>query len=200
MAVCVGVSGALLLAALGCNLEPGYSGSGTKKVAILGDEVTSRSLSELHNSLDPGYLVRIGDVNWSQATQVQPVAQSLADGTPDAVIISLGTFDAFEAAPAATTIAALQTMLSTFPPQVCVVFVDIYTGVGKAGFNPAKAAAINAGVVAFGKPMVEWNAYVSANPGALVGPEKITPSLSGREAFANLLNSRVSNCFVIGEG
>ncbi len=157
IALCISV----VSVAVGCNLEPGYSGSGTEKVAILGDEVTSQSLVELHAALDPGYSVRIGDVSWSAATQVQPVAQALADASPDTVVISLGTFDAFDAAPAATTIAALQTMTATFSPTTCVVFVDVYTGVGKAGSDPVKAAEINTGIAAFGKPIVPWNAYVT---------------------------------------
>ena len=171
------------------------------RVVILGDSITRLGADSLHAALDDDYSVHIVAKFGARTDEMQTDATLVARGRPDKVIINLGTNDAIQGYPAASTGHHLQQLLDTFDAARCTVFVTIDDALEVYGSpRRAGAQAVNAEIrrIADGRPdvkVVDWNRIVAENGGILtVTSDGVHPNARGQKLLAEADLEALSSC------
>src|SRR5262245_20418796 len=128
LAVVVALAALAALTLSSCDVnEAAYTGNPAgKKVAIIGDQMTSASISAIHAALDPTFQVRIIALEYRTAAGLQAAADTLAPTNPDVVIIDAGTNDMTDPSISLnTTLVQLFTMAGKFTTTPCVVVTNM---------------------------------------------------------------------------
>ncbi len=178
----------------GCGIVSG-------RVAILGDSITRLSSDSLHAALDDDYSVHIVGKPGARVDEMQAEATLLARGRPDKVIINLGTNDAIQGYPAASTRHNLEQLLDTFDAARCVVFVtidealEVYGSPRRAG---ARAVNVQIRQIADGRPdvkIVDWNRIVAEHGGILtLTIDGVHPNARGQKLLAEADLEALASC------
>lgn len=179
--------------------ETAYTGNASgKKVAIIGDQVTSTAANSLHSALDGDYQVRIIAQDNKTLADMQAAADTLAATAPDAIVVNLGTQDVLNNIPSGTTLSGLLTLLGKFPSS-CIVLTTINSHATVTGFDASKAVAFNTAISA--ARQVPWDAVVEGDrDGETQAPDHILPSPTGTGNLGYLTWNTVNNCFGGGGG
>ncbi len=184
------------LFASACLSETAYTGSGTQKVAIVGDARIFPAAGELHAALDPAYLVRISAIGGISIAETRREADILAATTPQVAVIAVGVGDVWQKnVDPATSAAELQIMVGLFPSS-CVVIVNLSTVTEGGAYNNAKAAQLNTVIAGTGARTVDWASITAADPHLLTeAPEHIVPNQAGQDVLAAEIASQTDTCF-----
>jgi lysophospholipase L1-like esterase len=159
-------------------------------VAVLGDSITYQADAAIRAALAGVTPLSVVGRSGFTVEQLLPDAEAAALADPAAVVIELGTNDALQAVPRATTTVALDSMLSLFP-DAAVVVVTVSTAFGDAACQ-ARARAINAHLRSFGTAVADWDAAVDREmaagwPDGPITVDFVHPSPRGQQVLAGLI-------------
>ena len=190
----------------GCLWETGYTGNlSGPKVAVMGDDVVDASGSALHAALDAGHSVRMVGIDDVTMADMQQTAVQLGSTGPQVAVVELGTADVTRGVPVASSLAGLDNILGRFAPPASAVIVTVNEHVSEAGFDPAVAHQLNAGIIARADQVADWSSAVAGNLDLYtVAPDHLVPTPAGQSLLSGLVEDAVSRCLapasVIGVG
>ena len=120
------------------------SSASGRKTGIIGDSITDLSQQPLHQALDGDYDLELVGKFGARVDQVMPEAKVIAESKPSRTIINLGTNDAIQQVPIATTRASLDQMVSDLKAVDCLFLVEINESITAQGApRTDEAKAIN---------------------------------------------------------
>jgi lysophospholipase L1-like esterase len=173
---------------------------GRDTVAVLGDSITAISRSEIDSALDNYDVHAVGKFG-ARVDQTFADAQALADEHPKKLVINLGTNDAIEEYPAATTGLSLEKILAMFADVKCIAIVTIDNQLTVYGQSrAAQAEAVNAQIlrIVAAHPtvrLIDWNQIVATGGGLLtVTDDGVHPNDAGKRTLAAAYRSTLDAC------
>jgi hypothetical protein len=174
------------------------------RVVLIGDSLTTVSAAPLTDRLGEDRDVEIIAVPGSRADQMAPYVDEKVSGTPEVVVVNLGTNDLLSGSFSDATVQALRSLLQRFPDS-CRRIVTMNEAMFSEA-NPdigAEAAMLNGQIEGLaaetGSTVVQWDravekAHAQGEPAGPLLSDTVHPTEIGQQHLADLYLEAVDSC------
>lgn len=186
----------------GCSL---FDDGTDREVVLVGDSITDMSRDQLDDHLD-GWDVEVEAVPGLLIADQQEAIERLVEGSPEAVVVNLGTNDVLDGHPLDQSVADLAAMLDVAGQVPCAFVVTINEHIFQLGrddgWNDA-AISLNVELRALaeerGIGVIDWSARVgeeleAGEPDGPVTTDTVHPTDHGIALLVDLYDEALSTC------
>lgn len=186
----------------GCSL---FDDGTDREVVLIGDSITDMSRDQLDDHLD-GWDVEVEAVPGLLIADQQDAIERLVEGSPQAVVVNLGTNDVLDGHPLERSMADLAAMLDVAGQVPCAFVVTINEHIFQLGrddgWNDA-AISLNVELRALaeerGIGVIDWSARVgeeleAGEPNGPVTTDTVHPTEHGIALLVDLYDEALSTC------
>lgn len=183
-----------------------FAGGEDPEVVLVGDSITDMARGQLDEHLGDSWDVEVDAVPGLLIADQQEAVERLVEGSPDAVVVNLGTNDVLDGRPLDESVVDLAAMLDVADEVPCAFVVTINEHIFQLGrddgWNDA-AIALNVELRALaeerGIGVIDWSARVgeeleAGEPDGAVTTDTVHPTEHGIAILVDLYDEALSTC------